>query len=729
MNTPGSDHQINRFVDANKQPTQADYNDPEVVFPSALELTKEEEDTLVNTALQRMAELEDELGLDDSIQLQNYGVTDSHEDVSGNMESWLGRRHLYEQVYRMEMDWRESIQGPDGSGTIFSEHNIHIPQVRRIVQQQISRAVNYFMATDPWFSLDPQGSQDNDGADKLDQYAKFKAKQANLKATLAKAIELAFIRGECVVKSGFRREVDYYETFANVAIDAETDEPLVAEDQDYIFEDDVWIGAIDEETGELLDNGAGEPIMVLKRDPTTTMPEGEMIFERRKVRRLVKQFTGAELESVYYTDILVPKSARDIQSADCVVHTFEVPAIELAQTYMKRGLNPEDHPKFIDLLGEITGDSAQLRTGKDSARAEEGDDTGGSLAISGEPSIRIGEFYMKIDVNGDGIQENIMLVLDLDNKKPIFFDYLSNITPDGKRPLHVVRVNPVDGRWHGTSQVKLFYDLQTFTDTLVARWDFSESQSGFIDIVNKSAVEEGADVQGTLEINGGETFTLKPNKTPDDFFKRIYLTNTKSDELRSQIEYIGQVMTTLSGVTNANDAAMSGLDTTQLATGVKNIEKSGQELFAPLLDHLDPGLADSVNGFLKQTVHNMDEAEAFEFFEGAVRHIDEIKPDDARDIDFMVSMELTRYKGEQELVQGMQSIELIERFYAILDPNVQAIAVPVFINIGKLYGMKDADKVFVAGAANPMAPGQPLDQNAAMPAIGDTQPAQSPNNL
>lgn len=700
----------------------------EVIFPSALELDREQEERMMTTALDRKAKLEWELGLGDVENLENSGSGRGWEgsDITKLTDSFFGRRHLYDLIYRMEMEWRQYLRTPSGDETIFFDHNIHIPHVRRIVQQQISRAQGYNFATDPWFALEPQGRLDTEAAEKLDRYSKFKAKQANLKAVLSKAIELAFIRGEAVVKSTYRREDDYYKAFAEVAIDPETDEPLVANDGDYIFDDDEWVAEADPETGELVRDDEQNINYVLKRDPSTGRPES-LTFDRRKVDRLVNQFAGAELESVYYSDLLIPKAARSVQDADCVVHTFEVPAIELAQMYLKRGLNPEEHPRFIELLREISGDAAQPRTTKHTARQEEGETHDATLGASGEPMVRIGEFYLKMDVDGDGLMENIMLVVDLDNKTPIFYDYLANITPDGRRPFHVVRVNPVDGRWYGTSQVKLFYDLQMFCDTLTARWDMSQSNSARVDVINRSVVEEG-DEDPNLEVNGGDIFHAKQGKDPKDFIYSHYLTDIKSGELQRQIEFVQQIMTTMSGVTNANDAAMADLDTTKLATGVRNIEKSGQELFAPLLSHLEVGIADAMKGFLLQTIHNMAEVEVFDFFEGGVRQLDEIKPATAKAVEFVVSMEMTRYKGEQELIQGMQSVDLIERFFAML-PEIQEVVQPVFISLGKLFGMKDADQVFIPGTAPPAMPGQPMDPQAAMGAVGDSQPAQPDPNL
>lgn len=705
--------QIARFIENHRsEPLIEGPDAPLVVFPSPLELTREQEDSFIQILLNKKDAIEAETGLGDAVSLPDAADRDY-----GSSRSFYGKRKLYDLTYQMETDWRASA-----IGGIFAEHNIHMPFLRRIVQQQISRAQNYFFMTEPYFAIEPQGRSDEDAARHLDRYCKWKAKQARLIGALMKAIERAFVLGECVLKSSWRRDDDFFETVAEVAIDPATGEPLVAADGDYIFESDQFVGIADE-SGGIVQNEK-KPVKVLKRDGVTEMPE-DLQFERRKIRRLETQFEGAELESVYYTDILVPLNAKDIQSADCVCHVYEMPAIDLAQSYMKRGVDPDAHPKFVDLLRDIAGGGGEVSTGRLLPRESEGE-TDRAESSSLEPICKIGEFYARVDVNGDGIMEHVVAIVDLESKRPIYYDYVSNFTPDGKRPFHVVRVNPVDGRWHGKSQAALFYGLQFFQDLLSARWDRSQSSAGRVDVVNPSIVEEGDDGED-IEINGGETFHVKATKDPKDFLTSIYLSDVKSGDLQRQIEYVQQVMQALGGVANANDNAMAGLDTTKLATGVRNIEKSGQELFAPLLTHLEDGLSDGIRGFLVTTIHHMPEGEVYEFFEGEVRNLQDIRPADINGIDFLVSMEMTRYKGEQELVQSERAIGLIERFFA-MHPFVQTVAARAFKQQAKLIGMRDADSIFVPGRFSTMmstAPSGPGGERL----TGDSMPGRSDYNL
>ncbi len=86
--------------------------------------------------------------------------------------------------------------------------------------------------------------------------------------------------------------------------------------------------------------------------------------------------------------------------------------------------------------------------------------------------------FLHFDADEDGVQEDIVIMIDRKNKRPLFYDYVANRTPNGKRPFDVIRVNRVDGRWHGIGTMEVFQPLQEVVDLLVNRWSLSQSRSG-----------------------------------------------------------------------------------------------------------------------------------------------------------------------------------------------------------------------------------------------------------
>lgn len=684
---------------------------PRVVFTGALVLDREQEDALVERAEQRIERLSDELGRDRA-EMDEAGWMSSA--TLSDLETFFGRRRLYELVYHKRMEWRKAALGG-----VFGQHNLHLPVTRRIIQQQISRATNYFFATEPWFSAAPQGAADETAAAQINRYAQWKFRKGGVRAKFESAVEKAFIRGEAVIKTAHVHDSRWYEDILTVAVDPETGEPLLAGDGDYIQESDAWTAAVDPETGEPeLDPETGAPVMVLSRDPSTVMPAEPFAWQTGPVLRERVVYHGPEASLVYYLDFLCPEDAESVQKADFIAHLYDVPATQLAQAYLDHAEEggEDSRRRILDLLREASGMRAADPAASSGARAEDGERHAPRRGERSDGKFPVAECYLTMDVNNDGRPEEVMLILDRENRRPIFYDYTDRVTPLGQRPFHVPRVNPVDGRWYGNSQVDLYWDLQMFIDLTMNRWNRSQSDSARVDFWNPAAVYEG-DADPHLRLNAGGSYRLKPGMTADDALQSKYLTDIKGAELQKQIEFFMQVATVMGGVASANDSALAGLDTTKLATGVRNIEKAGQELFAPLLSHLEPGLESASEDLLRLLCRGMTEPEVFSFFEGDVRSLDEIRPADVRSLDFVVEMELTRYKNEQELQQTLHALDVVDRFYAE-PPEKQDLVASLYRSVLKLFGVKHADRLIQPGYYLP--PGGAGSDPAAM--AGAVQP-------
>jgi hypothetical protein len=703
---------------------------PRVVFPGLLTLTRQQEEALTERCFQRKDNLEMELGLDRArLSDTDYFGSASLEDL----QYFFGRRRLFELVYHRRVDWRPFAYGKD---SIFAKTNLHVPVIRRILQQQIARASNYFFATEPWFNASPQGLADEQSAKQINRFAQWKFRRGGVRPVLEQAIEKAFIRGECVVKTTAIRNSRFYEDEIEVLIDPATGEPLTASDGDYIRRDDTWepvmVEQPDPETGEVMavpEELDGEPVMVLSRDPKTQHPGGDLVFEMRRVRRERVMYSGPEASIVHYLDFLCPESAKSVQDADFVCHTYDAPASQITQAYLNAGpdVPPEQRQRMLDLIRRVAQGNNVDPAAESGVRPEDG----GQVANEAYHDTRLAgrvpliECYVTMDVNGDGQPEEVMAVFDRQTRQPIFYDYLDRVTRDGKRPFHVIRVNPVDGRWYGGSQVDLFWDIQMFIDLSACRWNFSQTGAARVDFWNPEAIE-GGEAMTALMLNSGRSHRLKKGYTADDALQSKYLTDVKGPDLQNQIEFFMQIATTMSGVASANDAAVANLDTTKLATGVRNIEKGGQELFAPLISHLQPGLESACESLLSLLVWAMEGPEVYQYFEGETR-VEEIRPDDIRALAFIVEMELTRYKAEQEVEQAMASINVMDRFYS-LPPQLQQIEAPLYQNLMKRFGNDHADRLIVAGLYSPPPPGG-VDPEAASAAVQPKPDGKSPPNL
>lgn len=699
---------------------------PLVPFPTSYRLTGQQERDLIEHACRRLKELEDELGRSCTGDSNWYESIDYSEL---GRRSFLGKRQLYEMLYHNQVDWRPYLLGG-----IFNDSNLVVPLARRIVRQMVARANNYFFATDPWFAVYPVGVADRDLADNIERYTRFKFDQSGQKHVLELAVELAFVRGEAVVKTTYEVREQLYQQQASVLVDAQGRDILDA-NGDYILETDLWVAEteteIDPQTGQ-----PGEPIptgrMVLKRDGVTPKPR-EMIFQSKLITRKITHFKGAESAIVYYKDFLCPLSAPSVQDADCIVHLYDMPVMRLADMYQRQAMldmsNEESMratQRAVELIRNMASESGRPKAFKDKYRPELGESANTGTTDRTDPVVEIAEFHLRYDANGDGIMEDIMLVIDRKNRVPIFYDYEANVTPDGLRPFDVVRVNAVDGRWHGIGAMEMFESAQEIVDLLVNRWNFSQSRAARVDFWSPHNTVEG-DSNKNLQLNWGGTYTPKPGKTKADILDYVALPDVKHEALRNMFEFFMQMAMNESGVQHANDAQAVGLDSAKLATGIRNIEKSGQEMFSLYLSHLEPGLQSIIQRAMALIFANMDHDEVFVFFEGDAQSLGMIRKEDVQDLELNVSLLLTRYRGEQLLQSSMQAANLVTQFYA-QDPMIQERVAPLYRDMLKALQINFADEIIAPMPPVPVNP-QPVNPAAAAQAAMPKPTGKSEPNL
>lgn len=681
--TSNQDSQIAAFLSRLPQQEASDDGvSPRVLFPGDLVLTREQEEAMIDHALRRKQELEEELGRRDVLDLNGLVVP-----RDGDIDSmkFLPKRALFEAMFEQKFDWRREMWG----GIYREGQNIHMPMLRRMANQMIARALNYFFGSDPWFGATQIGESDQSTAQNLDQFIKWKLDKGRVKRDLESAVKKAFIAGEQVVKTRHWTDAVFYEKTESIAVDAASGEALLAQDGEYITEEDAWT------TGE-------DGRKVLKRDPATVWPEQEMAWSTQRVRRRVVRYSGPEAKCVPRKDFLAPLDAENLQHADCVAHLYDLTALEVVHLYLTRlrkmgRFQAEEWPRVMELLRSVSGESREPKAGARQPRQELGETDGLILPLAGDPTFEAGEFYLTYDANGDGQEEHIQLLLDIKSRTPISYEHVPNLFRDARRPFHVVRVNPVDGRWCGLGVGEILFQLQKFVDLVVNRWDMSISTSGAVTFWNPDHTIEGQ-ANPHLALHGGRTYRKRdPKLKAEDIVERVWLHDFKGGSLQDILQFALQMMTNLLGVANVNDAQMAGMDTSKLATGVRNMEKSGQEQFAPYISHLEDGVQSVTAACARLAVWHMDATEASSVLEN-----DSLLPladaaSAARTLEFDVNLELTRYRAEQAAAESSYAVGTIMEFYGMEVP-FQELLQPLYRQRLKSYGVKNPDRYLVPGS-------------------------------
>lgn len=703
-----SDNQAARALNQKATPeggAQYDPNAPRVPFPTALRLDREGENRLMAHAIQRLQQLDVELGRHITISHNWYEREDPEKQVGGR--TFMGKRDFYEMSYHNKVEWRRFALGG-----IFAESNLTLPVARRMVRQMIARAVDFFFSTDPWFGCYPVGKSDQQEADLIEKHARWKIQEhTQIKRQLVKAIECAFIRGEAVVKTTHKIRDQIFKSLENVLVDQDGNEILGLDGQ-VITQNDAFVPAVDPATGQPL------PVMVLERDGQTPQPQVP-IYTEKLVTKKTTTYRGPDCGVVYYKDWLCPLTAEDIQSADFVAHLYDMPVMGLVDQYSRKDImNPasteddvENSRKMVELLKSLASEGNIPKTGRNQPRREWGELNTDSAVEN--PTCEIAECYLSFDADGDGLVEEIMLVMDKRRKVPIYYDYTGNITPDGKRPFSVISVNPIDGRWHGVGGMEMFEMSQETVDLILNRRNFSESGSGRVTFWNPSKTIEGQR-NPDLQFNNGQTYTLLPDAKKEEALEYVTLPEVKGRPLFEILELFMQVMQLESGVVNAMDQQFSGLPSAKLATGVRNIEKSGNEMFGLFLEALEPGITETLKRAIHTIYANMDSEEVFTVTEGEGRSIMSLTPDQVRVMDLDVSLLLTRSKSEQVLESSVQAANLVVQFYN-LPPMVQERVKTLYVQSLKALQVEQAEDIIMPLPPTPTLPdGSPVPEGPDM---------------
>lgn len=658
-------------------------DEPQVIFRGALELNREKEMHMVERLFTRMGELELESGLAD---IKDGGtghhswtaaLGESATDFDIDSLSFMAKQQFWELVYNQKFAWRKE------RGGIWDIENPHFPMTRRAVTQQIAKAQNHFFAQTPWCNSLPVGMDDVDDANACNEFVQHKFKEGGIRLSLMKAIEKAAIAGQAVVKRSHREDAHYPERYASVLVGSDKS-PIIAADNSYIIEDtdNEWI----------MSEGGG---MVLKRDGVTPQP-ASLVWQRMKIRQRIVTKSAPEAKLLRFQDFLAPLNSPDLQACDVCCEFYDVTAIDLVEQFRDRmqesGVwDDKEYPRTMEFLRSASVHTkAGAAAGK--GRLEYGE-TREEIGKSSEPMIRVVEFHAWFDATQTGRLDKIVVIVDRETKRPILYDHVANVYPGGNRPYTPIVWKPIDGRWTGTGACEELWKLQELIDIDVARWSLSISDSGSVTFFNASLTEEGIN-NPDLNFNDHRYLTKRDVNTPADrILERINLHEIKGGSLNEHIQFYSQMATNMTGVLGANDARAAGLETSELATGIRNMENSGNEIFAPILVNLEPGITEVVSECQVLAVDNMNEEEAF-FITGpnGLAAIKKLKAQDVQRLKWNVTLEVSGDKGPRDVAEGEAATRVALEYFG-LPPQIQMALAPLYRQRLKAHKVKDVDKI------------------------------------
>lgn len=644
---------------------------PLMPMPTGLRLDATNEALLVNYALDRLENSR-----------SSYGA---RTDSSG----WLSKRRVATNQFQNDFSHRASIKD-----SIWEKSNRSLHTVGRIIRLSTARLCDDLLGTtDPFFSLSPDLPEfprvmDLQQAAELEaklqafadmvkgveRWANYKAKECGAREVLRMAILGALIRGEAVVKRRWSLQRKIWWTVDLVA--------ATREGQVILDRGGKRLTRHEEFEAHASIKGA----MVLTRDPKVVLPPDVQWVDAGEEGQIqTEERSKLDLSLVWFEDFHCPTTERDIQSAEFISQTMDLPLYRL-QALLATASNRDMAQRIVNEVRAFDASVAEAGKQPDMFRGE--------VESSAEriPSAACAECYMTVDADGDGEAEEVMMIVERQTRRPIFYDYLSNVMQDRLRPYDAVRILPVENRWYGTGLYEKHAPLDEFIDLCFNRVNIRASTAGRADFVNPQATREGAAGEAIV-FGRGKAYVLNDGYTAEQAMG--YVVAPPLEETNMQLMELGmQVIGLESGNLSAGEGAISSMPASDLATGIKSLERAGDSIATDNAVQLKPGLEAVVEGMVRYCIAYMDPVEVMYYMEHDAPKLLVLKREDVSLLlrKIRVSLLMNKSRTEAMLKINQQALATALQ-YAQLPPHLQATLRPIYVQTLKSLDVVEIDMI------------------------------------
>jgi len=385
---------------------------------------------------------------------------------------WLDRQHTF------LADWDNFVEA-DSTGALSNVSNLHLPMVFTVVKTYHARMMAALAVSEPY--LRPRREDSIAGARAATEVLKYALKDwangfGGIEDVLDDWLWQWVTTGVGIKK--WRWDVKF-ERFMDVRLVPELQAPR--------FE-------VDPETGI-----------------ETVIPNMQIVEKEQTVTE--KVFEGPWCETISAEDLLIIGGGGDPDRADAVMHSQWLTASEL-WTLVDRKIFDEDAVRTVIESGpdsQLTGDSSGIK-GERASRAGMGE-------VDHEADLdryQIIECYIALDVDGSGINSEVVVWFHRQTNKLLRATYLRRINKAGDRPFVKIDFFRRNGQEYGMGLVEVLHPLAVEMDAMHnIRIDFgmmSAMPFGFYRASSSIAPEKLTYEPGTLiPVDNPQTDVFFPN--------------------------------------------------------------------------------------------------------------------------------------------------------------------------------------------------------------------------
>ena len=617
---------------------------------------------------------------------------------------WLADRE------RFDREWDDDFSHREWENAVFARSNESLNMIGAGVDYIRSRLIEEIFSVKPWFSADPRQPEGADplAAEQAGRHLRWKLgpNQIDFEAVSADMVTQACKLGECVAKLFYKSEEERFERIASILWDTQTHAPVLTPDGEFVFQDgplDTLAQAlVDGEPGGVLEWHPGEPMVAPE-----ALPPGlcwrEQIISDRKLRS-----TGARAVPLHTKEFYCPLNAPSIQEADFVAH---LTSMRLSELCGHLGISLDDAATTEEecadgylrqaLLQIRATAGAEPKAESDQPRPGEEEEI---PVADADPEFRMAEAYFRFDARGDGHPCRVFLMVAYDYDVPIFWDYIANVTPDGKYPFEAVVVNKEPHRWYGKSWFKKYERYQHLIDKLTNQILYrNDLAANPVKFRRKEAVVQWQDDQ-PFEIGPDKVFDLNDGYTAEDA-----LQTARIPELDEQTKFLLEMVVAnwrmRAGVVTSTQGAFGGMPSEHTATGITQVAATGRTMFNPQLMEVKRGLEAVLRQVVEYQYAYFDADETFAYMNGDERCVGVLNRESVRGLEFNVELTLTLSKQDQNLDTARMAVDFFGQFLAVPDA-FKPVAAPLFTTVYKSLQIDTADDYFqrVLDIAQRLAP-------------------------
>lgn len=630
---------------------------------TSLQLTLEQEEALTRRMLVRIGELQDEMGC-------------AMGDNSQLTEGWMWERQKNQLQYDNDWEWRKALGG------IFIFSNFSLNLSKRYARLMAAKTTDDLVGTDPFFSCMPTDEGDPELAKEAEWYVQEQMTESNAKRNIRGAQKTALIRNECVVKLSYVNNDTHFRGPGVVAIGPfqydgpngavmfGPGQPIMTPKGHYIYQKD-----------NLFDDPNVQGVWHLEKEPAVSSRyKLEFKYFADLDQTLTGPHNGLCIRELDYRDFLCPLNVESIHDADINVHLYDEQWERLKATF--NGFSVSE-PYM----------NAPYLSGEKQAKEEKGEQIATRSQVL--KIVNVADVYIRCNPfaggpNDMGMESEVWGLVDLVQKKLIWYDFLGNHMK--KRPFECIPgIEHVQNRWYGVGVFEMLAHKQDYVDTQFNRVNWKSMKASSVRFRVKNAVAEWK--AGEKMVFGDDSiYDIEDprfdSKNPPFFEVPAHEIDEYAMKL---IELMVQAGATEVGIVGPDDAAMAGMDSGKLATGIKSLERTGNLLMKfTEADHAE-AIADILDQAVDIILEKMDEDElVYKADTGALLNLNR---EEIRKLRQSVTLLLTRNRSSDTIETMRAVVQLVREYYEALNPFEQYKLRPEYLKWLKALETTDAAKL------------------------------------